>query len=103
MHGEAIADLDLGALGLWRPAAPGPFLRDTDRLDAIVDGVIAPGVRRATPAALAPACIVGKGRLGVGRTGKPAGFHAPDVLGETLSFLGLGGGIRPGGLVSQLA
>ena len=86
MHDEAIADLNLGGLGLWRPAAPGPFLRDTDRVDAIMDGVIAPGVRRAASAALATAFIVGNGRLGVGRTDKPAGLNTPDVLGETLSF-----------------
>ena len=54
-------------------------------------------------AGLAPAFIVGDGRLSVGRTGKPAGFHAPDVLGKTLGFLGLGRGIRHSALGGQLA
>jgi hypothetical protein len=103
VYDEAIADLDLGPLGLRWTAALGPFLGDADRFYTIVEGVIAPGVRRVTPPALATAFIIGDGRLGVGRTGKPAGFHAPDVLGKTLGFLGLGCGIGFSSLGGQLA
>jgi len=49
------------------------------------------------------AFIVGDGCLGVGGTSKPAGFNAPDVLCETLGFLGLGCGICHRALVGQLA
>jgi len=68
-----------------------------------VEGVITPGVRRAAPPSLPTAFIGGDGGLGVGRTGKPAGFHPPDVLGKTLGFLGLGRGIRHSALVGPLA
>jgi len=63
----------------------------------------APGVRGAAPPSLPTAFIVGDGGLGGGGTGTPASFHAPDVFGETLGFLGLGRGIRHSGLVGQLA
>jgi hypothetical protein len=43
------------------------------------------------------------GRLGVGCTGKPAGFNTVEMLGDTLGFFGLGGGIRRRCLVGQLA
>jgi hypothetical protein len=103
VHGEAIADRDLGPLGLRRTAAPGPFLGDTDRFSTIVEGVITPGVRRAAPPSLPTAFIVGDGRLRVGGTGKPSRFHVPDVLCDTLGFLRLGGSIRHSRLVGQLA
>ena len=65
--------------------------------------MIAPEARLAAPPSLPPAFIVGDGRLGVGRTGKPAGFHALDVLGDALGLFGLGGGIGHGRLLGQLA
>lgn len=103
VYDKARVDLHRGHLGLRRTAALGPFFGDTHSVYTIVEGMIAPGVRRAASPSLPTAFIVGDGGLGVGGTGKPAGFHAPDVLGETLGFRGVGRGIRPSGLVSQLA
>jgi hypothetical protein len=65
----------------------------------IVERMIAPGARRAAPPSLPTAFIVADGCLGVGCTGKPAGFHTLDVLGDTLGLFGLGGGIRRGCLL----
>jgi len=103
VHDEVIVALNWRRLGLRRTAAPGPFLGDTHSFHTIVEGMVAPGVRWAAPPALPTAFIVGDGCLGGGGTGKPASFHAPDVLGETLGFLGLGRGICHSGLVGQLA
>ena len=55
------------------------------------------------PPALPPTCIVGDGRLGVSRTGKPAGCHALDVLGAALGLFGLGGSIGCSRLLGSLA
>jgi hypothetical protein len=63
----------------------------------------APEARRAAPPSLPTAFVVADGRLGGGCTGKPAGFHALDVLGDTLGLLGLGGGIRRGCWLGSLA
>src|SRR5262245_35895346 len=63
----------------------------------------APQARHAAPSPLPPPFIVHDGRLGVSRTGKPAGFHALDGLGHALSLCGLGGGVGTGGLLSSLA
>src|SRR5688500_12229153 len=52
---------------------------------------------------LATPFVLGHGRLRVGGTGIPLRFHVLDVLGDTLDFLGLGGGIRHRRLVGQLA
>ena len=98
-HDQAIADLHLGGLGLRRTATPRPLFGSTDGFHMIVEHMIAPGARRATPPSLPPALIVADGCLGVSRTGKPAGFHALDVLGDTLGLFGLGGGIRRGRLL----
>ena len=65
----------------------------------IVEHMRAPGARCAAPPSLAAAFVVADGRFGVGCTGKPAGFHALDVLGDTLGLFGLGGGIRRGCLL----
>jgi hypothetical protein len=96
-------DLNWRHLGLRRTAAPGPFLGETHRFHTIVEGMVAPGVRWAAPPPLPTAFRVGAGGLGVGSTGKPASFYAPNVFGETLGFLGLGRGIRHSGLGGQLA
>src|SRR5262249_6893361 len=69
----------------------------------IVEHMIAPEARPAAPPSPPTACIVADGRLGVGRTGKPAGFHALDVRSDTLGLFGLGGGIRRSRLLGQLA
>src|SRR5262245_37429635 len=103
VHDQAIADLNLGDLGLRRPASPRPLFGGADGFHLIVERMIAPRARRAAPPSLPPACIVADSRLGVGRTGTPAGFHALDVLSDTLSLFGLGGGIRRGRLLGQLA
>ena len=103
VHTEAIADLHLGGLGLRRTASPRPLFGGADGFHMIVENMIAPEARRAAPPSLPTACIIAAGRLGVGRTGKLAGFHAPDGLGETLGFLGLGRGIRHSALGGQLA
>src|SRR4029453_1294524 len=66
VHDEAIADLDMGPLGLRRTAAPGPFLGDTDRFYTIVEGVITPGVRRGGPPAPPPPLLHGGGPLSRG-------------------------------------
>jgi hypothetical protein len=52
---------------------------------------------------LATPFILGQGRLRIGGTGKPPGFHVLDVLCDALGFFGLGGGIRHRRLVGQLA
>src|SRR5262250_493497 len=103
VHMEAIADLNLGGLGLRRTASPRPLFGGADCFHMIVENMVAPEARRAAPPSLPTACIIADGRLGIGRTGKPAGFHALDVLGDTLGFFGLGGGIRRGRLLGQLA
>jgi hypothetical protein len=94
IYNEAIADLDLGHLGLQRTASTCPFLGDPDRFYTIVEGMIAPGVWRAAPPALPTAFIVGDGLLGIGDAGKPPRFHVLHVLCQPLGFLSLGGGIR---------
>jgi hypothetical protein len=63
----------------------------------------APGARRAAPPSLPTAFIGTEGRLGGGGTGKPAGFHALDGLGDPRGLLALGGGIRRGRLLGSLA
>jgi hypothetical protein len=63
----------------------------------------APQARLAAPSTLPLPFIVSDGRLGIRRTGKPAGFHALDVLGNALSLLSLGGGVGTGCLLSSLA
>ena len=98
-HDQAIADLNLGGLGLRRPAAPRPLFGGADGFHKIVEHKRAPGARCAAPPSLPTAFLVADGRLGVGRTGKPAGFHALDVLDDTLGLFGLGGGIRRGCLL----
>src|SRR5215471_649833 len=103
VHPEARADLHLGGLGLRRTASPRPLFGGADCFHMIVEHMIAPEARRAAPPSLPTACIVADGRLSVGRTGKPAGFHALDVLSDTLSLFGVGGGIRRGRLLGQLA
>src|SRR5262245_66546674 len=74
VHMEAIADLNLGGLGLRRPASPRPLFGGADGIHMVVERMIAPGARRAAPPSLAAAFIVADGRFGVGGTGKPAGF-----------------------------
>ena len=103
VHDQTIADLDLGCLGLRRTASTRPLFGGADRFHTIVERMIAPEARRAAPPSLPTAFIVGDGRLGVGRTGKPAGFHALDVLGDALGLFGLGGGVGRGRLLGQLA
>ena len=99
VHTEAIADLNLGGLGLRRTASPRPLFGGADCFHMIVENMRAPEARRAAPPALPPAFLGAEGRLGVGLTGKPASFHALDVLGDTLGLLGLGGGMRRGRLL----
>jgi hypothetical protein len=99
MPDEAIADLDLGHLGLQPTASTCPFLGDTDRCYPIAEGMIAPGVRLAAPPSLPTTFILGHGLLGVGGTGKPAGFPTLAGLGEALDLFGLGGGVGDGCLM----
>jgi hypothetical protein len=103
VHDQAIADLNLGNLGLRWPASPCPLFRGADCFHLRVENMRAPEAWRAAPPSLSPAFIVAEGRLGVGCTGKPAGFHALDVLGDTLGLFGLSGGIRRGRLLGSLA
>ena len=56
----------------------------------------------ATPS-LPTAFSGGDGGRSGGGTGKPASCNVPDVLGETLGFLGLGRGIRHSSLVGPWA
>ena len=77
-HDQAIADLNLGGLGLRRPAAPRPLFGGADGFHMIVEHMRAPA-RCAAPPSLAAAFVVADGRFGVGCTGKPAGFHALDA------------------------
>ena len=56
----------------------------------------------AAPPALPAALIVGDGRLGVSRTGKPAGFYALEVLGNALGLFGLGSAVGGGRLLGSL-
>ena len=103
VHPAALRRLDLGRLGLRRPAASGPFPGDTERFDPRVEGRRAPRVWRAAPPSLPTPCRGGHGLLRVASPGKPPRFHVRDVLGATLGFLGLGGGLGPGCLVGHLA
>jgi hypothetical protein len=65
--------------------------------------MIAPEARRAAPPSLPTAFIIDEGRFGISRTGKPAGFHALDVLGDALGLFGLGGAVGHPRLLGQLA
>lgn len=103
VHDQAIADLNLGNLGLRRTASPRPLFGSADCFHMIVEHMRAPEARRTAPPSRPTAGIVAESRLGVGRTGTPASFHALDVLGDTLGLLGLGGGIRRGRLLGSLA
>src|SRR5919108_1476660 len=96
VHDQTIADRALGCLGLRRTAAPRPLDGGAHCFHTIVKRMVAPETRLATPPSLPPACIVTDGRLGGGGTGKPAGFHALDVLGATLGLFGLGGVVGHG-------
>ena len=98
-----LGGLDRGGLGRRRPASTRPFLRDTDRYDPIVQDMVTPRPWRAPTPPLATPFVLGYGCLCVGSTGKPPRFHMLDVLCDTLSFLGLRGGICHRGLVGQLA
>ena len=100
MYGQAIADLDLGCLGLRRTASAQPLFGGGDGFYTIMECMIAPEARLATPPSLPPAFLVSDGRLGVGRTGKPSGFHALDVLGDALGLFSLRGRGGDGRLLS---
>ena len=103
VHEQAIADLDLGGLGLRRPAAAAALLGECDCFHTIVERMIAPEVRLAAPPTLPSAFIVDDGRLSVGCTSKPAGFYALDVRCDVFSLFGLGGAVGDSCLMSQLA
>ena len=102
-HDQAIADLDLGCLRLRRTASTRPLFGGADRVHLLVESMIAPKARLAAPPSLPSACIVGDGCLSVGRTGKPSGFNALDVLGDAPGLFGLGGAVGRGRLLGQLA
>ena len=101
-HAQPIADLDLGHLGLRRTASTRPLVGRPDGCHTIVERMIAPELWPAATPALPPACIVGDGRLSVGRTSKPAGFHALAVRGDALGLFGLGGAVGGGCLRGEL-
>jgi hypothetical protein len=103
VHDQTIADLDLGCRRLRWTASTRPLCGRTDRFYTIVKRMIAPEARLAAPPSLPPAFIVGNGRLGISRTGKPAGFHALDVLGDALGLPGLGAAVGRSRLLGQLA
>jgi hypothetical protein len=103
VHDEAIADLDLGGLGLRRTASAQPLFGGGDGFHTRVERMIAPEARLTAPPSLPPAFIVDDGLFGVGRTGKPSSFNALDVLGDALGLFGLGGGVGNGRLLSQRA
>jgi hypothetical protein len=65
--------------------------------------MVTPRPGRAPPPPLAPPFVLGHSRLCGGNTGKPPRFHVSDVRGDTLGFLGLGGGICHRRLVGQRA
>jgi hypothetical protein len=65
--------------------------------------MVPPGLRLAPTPPLSTPFVLRNRRLGVGRAGKPAGFHALDVLSNALGLFGLGGGVGGGRLLSQLA
>src|SRR5262249_36817000 len=100
VHDQPITHFDLGGLGLRRTASTRPLGGSADRHHAIVERMIAPQARLAAPSALPSTFIVRDGPLGVSRTGKPAGFHALDVLGNVLSLFGWSGGVGTGCLLS---
>jgi hypothetical protein len=64
--------------------------------------MIAPEPWLAAPPALTAALLVGDGRLGVSRTGKPAGCYALDGLGNALGLFGLGSAVGGGRLLGSL-
>src|SRR5262245_16716146 len=102
-HAEAISGLDLRGLGLRRTAASRPLLRDIDSFDPIVQDMVTPRPRLAPTPPLATPFVLGNGGLRIGGTGKPAGFHALDVLCYTRGLFSLGGCIGHSRLRGQLA
>src|SRR5215510_7530617 len=56
--------------------------------------MVTPRPGRTPPPPLAPPVVLGDGRGGGGGPGTPAGFNTLERRGDTLGFLGLGGGIR---------
>jgi hypothetical protein len=103
VYDQAIAYLDLGGFAFWRTASPRPLCGAADRYHTIVERRIAPEARLAPPSSLPPAFIVADGRLSVRHTGKPASFHALDVLCKACGLFGLGSGSGHGRLLSSRA
>jgi hypothetical protein len=103
MHDQPITDLDLGNLAFRWTASTRPLCGRTDRHHLIVERMIAPQAGLTAPPTLPTAFIVGDGSLGICRTGKPAGFHALDMLGDPLGLFGLGSRVGCRGLLGQLA
>jgi hypothetical protein len=65
--------------------------------------MLPPRVWTATATARLLVLLLRDGRCGIHFTGKPAGVHPLDMVGEDLSFLRLGAGIRLCVLLGQLA
>src|SRR5262245_45211356 len=65
--------------------------------------MVTPRPGRAPPPPVATPGVLCDGRLGGGGAGTPAGCNTLAMLGDTLGFLSLGGGIRRRCLVGQLA
>ena len=103
MHDQTIADLDLGCLCLRRTASTCALFGRVDRFDTIVERMIAPEAWRTAPPSLPTAFLVDYGRLGLSRTGKPAGLHTLEVLSDALGLFRLGGAVGHGRLLGQLA
>jgi hypothetical protein len=70
--------------------------------DAIVDGMIPPGLGPAASSSRPPVLILCKRRCGICLTGKPAGLDTLDVLGDGARFLLLRSGIGLRLLLGQL-
>jgi hypothetical protein len=103
LDSQALVDLFLGLLRLWRASPARPFFPLLAGRHPIVEGMRAPGPWPATSPPLAAALIVGERGLRIRRTGKTSRLNASDMLGNPLCLVGLRFGIRQGCLLSQLA
>src|SRR5215211_2963315 len=94
LHSQAIACLQRGRVALGGTPPPRTARAAGVGNDTITYRMIPPRVGTATAAAWLLVRILHYGRGGLRFTGKPAGVHPLDVVGEGPSCLCLGAGIR---------
>src|SRR4030095_7409554 len=102
-HAQRVPCLRGGASILGGPPPSSPSRAAGVGDDTIAYRMIPPRVWTATATARLVGLILRHGRYGIRFTGKPAGVHPLDVVGEGFSFLLLSAGIRLRVLLGQLA